>query len=281
MGDTLAGLLVLRIVRLFRLARIIRLMIVFKTLWMLVSGLLGSIGTMCYTMSLMFVIIYMFSCMAVELITKKMRDSSNPEIADLVNNNFPDLPTTMLTLLQFVSMDSISSLYFPLIKEDVLLIGFFLPLILIISISLMNLVTAVIVEGAIQSGKRDREATARYKQHDFKQLVPKMRTMFKEIDQNEDNMITKNELLSAPEETRLELIDYMQGGEESLEELFDLLDVDDSGEVDIDEFFDGIATLVITDAPVELIRVLKILKSMRKQLVGIETGLGVTPDWKL
>merc|ERR1712008_254218 len=106
---------------------------------------------------------------------------------------------TMLSLLQFVSMDSISSLYFPLILEDPGLMFYFIPFILIVSVSLMNLVTAVIIEGAIEQGNQDREVMARYKQHSFKQMQPHLRQMFKDIDMNSDNSITREELLQAPE----------------------------------------------------------------------------------
>jgi len=275
--DTLAGLLVLRIVRLFRLARIVRLLVVFKTLWMLVRGLMGSFGTMVYTMSLIFVMIYIFACMSIEVITKKWRYSRKPEIAALVAFYFNDLPTTMLSLLQFVSMDSMSGLYFTLIKHDPELVCFFLPFILIVSVSLMNLVTAVIVEGALMQAKQDREATARYKQYEIKKMQPKLKAMFYEIDSNGDNSLTKEELEQAPEEIKHELQDYLEGSE-SLFELFDLLDVDESGEVDIDEFCDGLAKLVNSEAPIELIRVMKQLKSMRKDMVDIQKTLVLNPS---
>jgi len=233
---------------------------------------------MVYTMSLIFVMIYIFACMSIEVITKKWRDSSKPEIAALVANNFHDLPTTMLSLLQFVSMDSISGLYFPLIKHDPTLVCFFLPFILIVSISLMNLVTAVIVEGALDQAKQDREASNRYKQYAIKRVQPKLRAMFNAIDENGDNSLTREELLRAPVEIKLELQDYLDSGHESLMELFNLLDVDDSGEVDIDEFCDGIAQLLNSEAPVELIRVMKQLKTMRKEIIEILKALGVNPS---
>jgi len=235
---------------------------------------------MIYTMSLIFVMIYLFGCMAIEVITKKMQDSSNPDIVALVEQNFCDLPTTMLSLLQFVSMDSISSLYFPLILEDPGLMFYFIPFILIVSISLMNLVTAVIVEGAIESGKSDREMLIRYRVCEMKRMQPELKVMFAQIDQNEDNSLTKEELRNAPAAIKVKLQSYLDSGDDPLMELFDLLDVDDSGEVDIDEFCDGIAKLVLTDAPVELIRIMKQLKMMRKEMVDILKALGLNSQGK-
>merc|ERR1719223_1644950 len=100
-----------------------------------------------------------------------MKESENDEIRMLITHNFPNIPVTMLTLLRFVSLDSMATLYQPLIMEDPLLLCFFLPFILVVSISLMNLVTAVIVEGALEQGKLDREAVNKYKKRIFRNVA--------------------------------------------------------------------------------------------------------------
>merc|ERR1719195_674986 len=107
-------------------------------------------------------------------------------------------------------MDSISSIYFPLIVKDPVLVIFFLPFILIVSVALMNLVTAVIVEGAIEQGKQDREAMARYRQYSFKKLQPHLKDMFMKMDRDGNSRLTRDELLSAPEKIKQELQEYMQ-----------------------------------------------------------------------
>eukprot|EP00392_Amoebophrya_sp_AT5.2_P001866 g1871.t1 len=88
--DELGPLLVLRV----------RLLVAFKTLWMLVRGLLSSAGTMCYTFVLMFLILYVSAVLAVELITKnKEAYEDDPETYEVVNKYFGGLLVTMLTLL--------------------------------------------------------------------------------------------------------------------------------------------------------------------------------------
>merc|ERR1719421_2778035 len=66
----LGSLMVLRMFRLGRLARAIRLIAQFRTLWTLVRGLFGNIDTVMYTFILIFIILYIFACMGIELITK-------------------------------------------------------------------------------------------------------------------------------------------------------------------------------------------------------------------
>ena len=103
--ENLGPIMVLRVLRLLRLARAVRLFSQFKALWMLVRGLLSSAGTMSYTFLLMVLIFYLFANMAIELITKDqaLRDKE-PEYDQLVLQFFPNLATTMLTLVQFATL---------------------------------------------------------------------------------------------------------------------------------------------------------------------------------
>jgi len=181
--------------------------------------------------------------------------------ADVVAEYFPDIPVSMLTLLQFVCMDSMGGIYRPLILQDPSLVIFFLPFILVVSIALMNLVTAVIVEGAIEQGKSDRESQNRYKQAAFKKMLPSLRAMFHKLDSDGNGKVTLEELMDAPKDIKKHFEDIMQV--ESMVELFEIVDADNSGVVDIDEFCDGIAKLVNTSQSVEAVRTLKQLQSLR------------------
>jgi len=269
--DSMGGLLVMRMLRLFRLARAVRLLVQFKTLWMLIRGLMGSAGTITYTFGLILLILYIASCMAMELITKKMIDSDKTEIQELVVDSFPNIPIAMLTLLRFVSMDGIADIYHPLILEDPVLLFFFLPFILIVSISLVNLVTAVIVESAIEQGKQDREAQIRYKQHTLKNLLPGLKELFMGLDKDKDKRITRDEIEEAPAALKHQLEVFLKA--DSVEELFQMIDVDDSGEVDIGEFCDSIAKVVTSDTPAEIIRILKQLSVTRQEVSDLKSSV--------
>jgi len=243
----------------------------FKTLWMLVRGLIGSASTIAYTFSLIVLILYIFACIAMELITKKHLQSPDTGTAEFVAEYFPDIPVAMLTLLQFVCMDSISSIYRPLILGDPMLIIFFLPFILVVSIALMNLVTAVIVEGAIEQGKNDRESQNRYKQYAFKKMIPGLRAMFQTLDTDGNGTVSLEELVNAPQEIKKRLEEIMQV--ETMVEVFEIIDFDQSGVVDIDEFCDGIQKLLNSTQSVEVVRILKQLALTRNVCEDISTTL--------
>lgn len=69
-----------------------------------------------------------------------------------------------MTMLAFVSSDSISAVYAPLCMVRPPLIIFFILVILTVSVSLMNLVTAILVEGALANAANDKELS----RHDLK-----------------------------------------------------------------------------------------------------------------
>merc|ERR1719443_78537 len=146
--EALAPLMVLRVMRLLRLARAVRLLVQFKTLWMLVRGLLSSAGTMFYTFALMMLILYVFACLGIELITKDEELYHHPEVGEIVQYYFSSVTVIMLTLVQFITMDSIGSIYTPIVHKSPYLVTYFMIFLIVVSVSLMNLVTAVIVEGA-------------------------------------------------------------------------------------------------------------------------------------
>merc|ERR1719261_777923 len=88
----LGPVMVLRVLRLARLARTVRLLAQFKELWMLVRVLMSSAGTMFYTFLLIFIILYVFACLGIELITTDVElREDDPEFNRLVETYFPNI----------------------------------------------------------------------------------------------------------------------------------------------------------------------------------------------
>ncbi|CAD7955155.1 unnamed protein product [Amoebophrya sp. A120] len=271
--EELGPLLVLRVLRLLRLARAVRLLVAFKTLWMLVRGLLSSAGTMCYTFVLIFLILYVSGVLAVELITKnKSQYADDAQLAAIVDNHFNGLFDTMLTLVQFVTLDSIGGIYVPMIRREPGLAIFFMGFILIVSVALMNLVTAVIVEGAIEQAKSDKEVQAAYEAQRLQRMLPELRIMFEALDEDGSGDISKAELvhgLNSDPALKDELCGIM-GSDDPLE-LFEMLDTDGGGEVSIEEFCDQILKTVTSNRPIELERILKLVKEVPQMKKDVET----------
>merc|ERR1719382_1629038 len=98
----------------------------------------------------------------------------------------------------------------------------------------MNLVTAVIVSSAMEQATNDKQALKVEEEQKKRNLIKKAHKVFKELDEDDSNTISREEMACMSEEQK-ELMCDMCGGEDPLV-IFDSLDFDGSGEIDIDGF---------------------------------------------
>jgi len=246
------SLMMLRMLRLGRLARTVRLLVKFKVLWMLVRGLLSSAGTMFYVFVLLSIILYIFSAMAVELITNHPLAHTDEEFARVVEENFATLPDTMLTLVQFLCMDSIGAIYKPLIQKDYFLVVYFTLVILVVPIVLMNLVTAIIVNSAMEQASSDREVEALYEKEKRARMIKNLQEVFIHLDTDNSGQVSRDEIGMIEEVDRFVLQQATTLRDPM--EVFNALNVDGAEALSIDEFCDGIWKLATSKASIEVQR---------------------------
>ncbi|CAD7964269.1 unnamed protein product [Amoebophrya sp. A25] len=267
-ADELQTILVLRVLRLLRLARAVRLLVAFRTLWMLVRGLLTSMDTILYTFFLIFLAVYLAAVLGVELITKNRSSyTGEPELLAIIDDKFKDVFSTMLTLMTFVTLDSIGGIYIPLIKFQPGLFLYFISFLLIVSVALMNLVTAVLVQSAIEESENDKEVNAAYQKQQLAALMPEVRRIFKQLDEDGSGDISKQEVvrgLANNAQLKMDL-EFFLGNHDPID-LFEMLDVDGGGVIAIDEFCDALLSRVTSSAPIELTRVLKLVTQIKADL---------------
>lgn len=256
--------LVARMLRLARLARALRLIHSCKNLWKLVQGLLKSFSTMASVCTVLVVVIYIFACMGVELIRKDENMLGDAMIGDMVLYHFGTLPKTMLTLMQFYTMDSIANVYFPLIDFKPTLAVYFGGVFVVVSISLMNMVTALIVNSALETARDDLEMEAEQMRSTLHRIDPLIHQMFEELDKTGDGSITIKEVQEAVQNNGLQFPYEIRTriAEDKLVELFAVLDSDGSGELSADEFKEGIHHLVLSTVPIEVTQTLQMLKAI-------------------
>eukprot|EP00931_Biecheleriopsis_adriatica_P047453 TRINITY_DN27358_c0_g1_i1.p1 TRINITY_DN27358_c0_g1~~TRINITY_DN27358_c0_g1_i1.p1 ORF type:complete len:624 (-),score=124.17 TRINITY_DN27358_c0_g1_i1:10-1881(-) len=265
--EELSPLMVLRSLRLLRLVRALKMLMTFRELSLLVNGLISSAGMMFYVLLLLGVILYIFACMAMELITKHgfaQEPDKYPHFAGIVDSYFNSIPTAMLTLLQFVCMDSIGMIYKPLVEQDWLIGVYFVVVILVVSIVLMNLVAAVIINSAMEQALQDKQMLKDDEARKRKKMVQDLNEMFHRIDEDGSGELTKDELTEASDADKA-FIFSCTDIEDPLE-FFDMVDVDKTGAVDIDEFCEGIWQAVVSKAPIEVRRMEKVINSVRKEV---------------
>mmetsp|Transcript_111490 Transcript_111490/g.270873 ORF Transcript_111490/g.270873 Transcript_111490/m.270873 type:complete len:704 (-) Transcript_111490:241-2352(-) len=265
--NSLANVMILRAARLLRLAKTMHLLVRLPILWMMIRGLVSSSGTMFYTLVTLVCVLYALGLVGVELITNNSHARGpdvDLEFEAIVDEHFPNLGMTMLTMLQFVTMDSISAVYAPLVRKDWTLVFYFLAAILTVSIVLSNLITAVVVNRALEQAEEDREARKVQEVNKKKKIMKDMRKIFRRMDMDGNGMLTWDELKSGSEADVSTLRSLLTL--DNPLHIFKMLDVDSSGQISIDEFCDSIAEAVTSDRNIEFKRMEKLLQSMKKTL---------------
>jgi len=267
-GATAAGVVdninMLKMIRLFRLAKTVRVLVQFRTLWMLVQGLMYAVMPMIWTAVLMSVVIYVFAVIAMEMILVTDADGDY----DAAAHRYDTLGGSMLTLMQFMTLDSVAIIYTPLITTKPWLAIYFVIFLLLGPVALMNIVTAIMVESSLRTANEDQEAKKVWEQMRRKNMMPKLRQMFIDLDTSGDGEVDLEEVMNAPVSLK-EAMQHMIGLDQ-LEEIFNLLDFDGSGSVDIEEFVEGILR-TNGEKPSELFVILKQGKAILNRLRGVGT----------
>lgn len=259
-GDTGAfqKILVVRGLRLLRLIRAIRMLHAFRTVWRLVYGLITSGNAMASTLFLLMLTLYIFACLGVELIGKDADLQSHPDTSLIVAENFSSLPRAWLALMGFVCADSVSAIYIPLVLQNPWLILYFALLLLMVSVALMNLVTAVLVEGALENASNDKELERHDLKIKVKKIVPTIMEVFRQYDADGSGTMTKEEAAQVP-------ADALPAGAfpesvESMADIFEILDITGDGSLTMVEFADGLLSLLANDVPIQTLQMMKMLQ---------------------
>lgn len=268
-------LLVFRGLRLLRLVRAFRMVNHFKIMWRLVYGLLTCGETILSTVALIMISLFVFACCAIELITRDddLRQGDNVIVANIVENNFSSLGRTIMTLMQFVTLDSISAVYYPLITAKPYLVVFFLPILVVVSIGLMNLVTAALVENAMANAAQQAEEEKATLKSQLQHALPSLLELFQKLDEDGSGMLTEEELAKVNADILPPRI-LQSAFAEDMSDLFHYLDVDGTGTLSQSEFIEGLLNLCLLDLPLSTVQSLKLLRLIRKEVLYIAEVTG-------
>lgn len=245
-------LTMLRAVRLMRLVKAVRKMPQFAEVYLLIRGLGDSMKTLFWTVIVIFFITYIFATFGVVLLSVPLKGiyedaeaAGGGAAVDLATlkmlfESSNSLMAWIYTLIQVLTTDSWTGISRPM--EDVLPGAwvFFVSYIALASVVFLNLVTAVIVENALEHSKSDEETQLMHQEEASKKAFRNFQQLFLMMDDDGDQVLTKEEFTLAftHEEIarKLKLLDFK---EDECRELFDLLDEGDET-LTLDEFFYGL-----------------------------------------
>lgn len=236
-----------RVVRFVRLARalrgirVIRLIHYVGALRTLVFAIASTAGSLVWTLLLLILIFYIFGVIFAQIVVDNCvlhgQTCDNENLALYWNG----VGTSMVTLFMVVSGGvNWEDIYRPLREiSSIAVVG--LVIYIIISVfAILNVVTGVFCNTAIESAHADRDIAI------MKQLVKKrnqvsaLKEIFQEIDQNKAEVVNILDLKAALDGKKLSsFMESLGINTEDIWTLFMIIDADESGEITIDEFVSG------------------------------------------
>merc|ERR1712007_68692 len=109
-----------------------------------------------------------------------------------------------------------------------------------LSVAIMNIITAMLVDSAIAISALDAEV----QRNQLRKLKPKIHEAFQRIDVNGSGTLTKEEVMSSLELLSNSVQKVLK--EQDHSEIFEILDVDNSGEITETEFVEGVFALMFS-----------------------------------
>eukprot|EP00435_Cladocopium_sp_Y103_P064196 s107_g25.t2 len=265
-------IMVVRMLRILRFVRALRVVKQFATVWKLIRGLLTSFDVLASAFVLVILMLYIFACLGMELIGGDDDLKSNPATSKFANEDFASAMHAIMTLFQFVTLDSTAAIYVPLINAKPELGVYFLVLVLAVGIALMNLVTASIVEASLQSSEMDRQEKKDRLRLEMKRSIPVLMQLFHELDVDKSGKISLDEVKQF-DISILPPVLKENVSADNMADLFGVLDVDGSGELDMKEFVGGLLQLWLMDVPITTLQILKFSRMNRQKTMEFFTGI--------
>jgi len=229
-----------RMLRFARTARVIRIMRLLHELRLMVDSVIHSVSVLLWAIVLLGMIIYMVAIIITQAVTDHCLNQNcvNAPRRSKVLEYFGTVPQSMYTLFQGIFGGvSWAEFAIPLRQVGIAYELLFVFFIAINALVMLNVVTAVVLDSAMQSAQHDKEMVIEDQLMAEKKYAADLRELFLEADADDTGYLTQQELKTYLEDDRVQA--YLKGLDlevsEALE-LFHLLDTDGNGTVDIDEF---------------------------------------------
>lgn len=229
-GD-LSLLRMLRIVRILRVLRLVRVVRLVRQLRVLVCSICSALNFLAWTVLLIAIQMYLVGVYFTQTVSDWKRSNPDRDLADL-SHFFGSLPRSVLSLFQAITggadWDTIAH---PLLTTVSPLAGVvFVFYITFATLALLNVVTGVFVESALQSNASDRESS----------MIRRLTEIFSACDKDGNGMLTVSEMKEMLCDESVELA--FQALDLSIDEVHSmlmLLDYDAKGTVDSHQFVLG------------------------------------------
>jgi len=266
---TIPNISVLRTIRLIRLARAYHVIGLFPELHVMVMGLSGTVRTVCWGLVLLLGVLIVFALVAVQLIhpIAKRVYWYNCSRCEHAYRNVWEASITIIQTI--IAGDSWGQVTLPIVDEAPLTIVFFMLVLVTISLLVINLILAVVVEKAQQAHESDKALVVKQKVKEKEQQHERAQAelirMCQLMDEDKSGCLTLDELLNGYDNDQYfaNSLTAMDIAKDDLEMVFNILDKDGSGDIDYAEFVDQLHKLKTQDQHTLLIFILHHIKEVQ------------------
>ncbi|CAE7031831.1 BCS1 [Symbiodinium sp. CCMP2592] len=265
-----------RMLRFVQLVKAFKHVSAFEDLWKLVRGLVSSGGTLASAMSLIVFNLYVFAIFCCELIGFQQFPADASDGAKEAQERFKGISASMLTLTRFMHGDDSQGIMDALVEELPWIWIFLWLFTAMSSFVLLNLVTAVIVQQAMDMSKGDEKEMAILRKREQEREMKELEEMFREIDEDGSGIVSLAEFKEAFKDPAICDKFLMLGlKEEQAMELFSLLDTGGEGELDLSEFMQGMSQLKGVAKNKDMVMLTKGIERLGKGIIRMGEGMGL------
>eukprot|EP00929_Paragymnodinium_shiwhaense_P023606 TRINITY_DN14748_c0_g1_i1.p1 TRINITY_DN14748_c0_g1~~TRINITY_DN14748_c0_g1_i1.p1 ORF type:complete len:1355 (-),score=290.79 TRINITY_DN14748_c0_g1_i1:59-4123(-) len=233
-----------RLARIIRVLRVIRLFRYFHELVLLARGILGALQALSWSLMLIFMILYVGAVLTTtwyNMTYLSATETLSPEQLTDYKDWFGSVGNSLLTLFQLMTLEGWPTVVWGSMEVWNFSWLFFVPFIMITNVSLLNAVTAVVVEKVFSIAQNESSEEVKRAEKQRLRALKSLKALFMSIDvdhngtldiQEFKEVISNTEIASGLAE--LGIARYEAG------ELFECLDVDGDNTLTIAEFVEGL-----------------------------------------
>jgi len=237
-AENLFYMRMLRIARTARTLRAVRIVKFLRSLRVLLLSMMSTIRSLAWVILLILMIMYLFAVLFTQAAQQVLAQTFYPSDLD---NFWGSIGKSIYTLFMAVNGGvSWREAVQPLSEISWLWVGLFVGYVAFINLAVLNVVTGVFCQTAIESAMKDQHELRMSQNADKDKFIKQLTDLFVNVDDDGSGELTIDEFEELLQDERLQL--YCASLDITIDDawaLFKLLDNDGSGAIGIDEFVSG------------------------------------------
>eukprot|EP00927_Polykrikos_kofoidii_P045331 TRINITY_DN3927_c0_g1_i1.p1 TRINITY_DN3927_c0_g1~~TRINITY_DN3927_c0_g1_i1.p1 ORF type:complete len:667 (+),score=98.84 TRINITY_DN3927_c0_g1_i1:1633-3633(+) len=264
-----------KVMQLTRFIRVLRLIRFLASVRLMVIMIFGSLGSLFWLFVLISIVFYLFSVVLTHGATEWRRKSAGgADDVGQVSHFFGSIENTMYTLF-ICTTGGLSWSEAALLVFDfgTFYFAVFMFFLFFIFFSVLNIVTGVFVDTAIQQAERDRSLYMLQAEKAKKALLEDLRELLVQLDSNIDGVISESEWFERIDDPLVKtLFSRLEIPLTDTFGLFEVFDVNGDGIISISELVAGVETLAGVAHNMHLLKIQKLVQDTNETVYRLERG---------